>query len=225
MGAGASSRTAPINGVEQVDSMIANDFRIKLATTLVRNLITRRERVNGALSEDDKAVINVEVQSLIREYLIFIWLRKLYPLQTMVASKYVDIVWHQHILYTREYAQFCKRNLGSFLHHTPKLPSTGSTSDKSNPTYTKLLIRYRYHTKLEPPRQFWPQSKELKAQEIALKRQMIEDGSYVRFWDDEISKPKPSTQKQQTKPRSSSASSYIYGGSSSDGADLAAAII
>lgn len=31
----------------------------------------------------------------------------------------LDEVWHQHILYTRKYAEDCKRFLGFFLHHTP----------------------------------------------------------------------------------------------------------
>lgn len=214
MGTGASSRTGTLNGVEQVDSMIADDFRNTLTTTLVRKLLKSWHASDEELKH--------EVGKLVHEYLIFIWLRKLYPLQTMPASKHVDIVWHQHILYTREYAQFCKRNLGSFLHHTPKMPSTGSTADKSNPNYTKLLIRYRYHTKSEPPEEFWPQSDTLRAQETALKRQMLDDGSHVRFWDDEISKPTQSTNARKKHKALTKKSSSAY---SVGGADLTAAII
>lgn len=34
-------------------------------------------------------------------------------------SNDIDEVWHQHILYTRKYAEDCKRFIGFFLHHEP----------------------------------------------------------------------------------------------------------
>lgn len=39
----------------------------------------------------------------------------------MVAmpSQVVDIAWHEFILFTRDYNEFCKKALGRFLHHTP----------------------------------------------------------------------------------------------------------
>ena len=39
----------------------------------------------------------------------------------MVAmpSEIVDVVWHEFLLFTREYETFCKKGLGRFLHHTP----------------------------------------------------------------------------------------------------------
>src|SRR5262245_33506869 len=35
----------------------------------------------------------------------------------------VDIGWHTFVLHTREYAQFCARVAGRFLHHVPEHPS------------------------------------------------------------------------------------------------------
>ena len=39
----------------------------------------------------------------------------------MVAmpSEIVDVLWHEFILFTREYQLFCKKGIGRFLHHTP----------------------------------------------------------------------------------------------------------
>ena len=39
----------------------------------------------------------------------------------MVAmpSQAVDVAWHEFILFTRHYKQFCEKALGRFLHHTP----------------------------------------------------------------------------------------------------------
>ncbi|MCF2947585.1 hypothetical protein L0668_05655 [Paraglaciecola aquimarina] len=36
-----------------------------------------------------------------------------------MPSQVVDVAWHEFILFTREYAQFCSKGLGRFLHHTP----------------------------------------------------------------------------------------------------------
>lgn len=39
----------------------------------------------------------------------------------MVAmpSQAVDVAWHEFILFTREYSDFCRQAFGRFLHHTP----------------------------------------------------------------------------------------------------------
>ncbi|MGB0128057.1 MAG: hypothetical protein WBP72_10490, partial [Rhodocyclaceae bacterium] len=36
-----------------------------------------------------------------------------------MPSQVVDDLWHEFILYTRNYDLFCRRGLGRFLHHTP----------------------------------------------------------------------------------------------------------
>jgi hypothetical protein len=36
-----------------------------------------------------------------------------------MPSQVVDELWHEFILYTREYQQFCRKAFGGFLHHTP----------------------------------------------------------------------------------------------------------
>lgn len=36
-----------------------------------------------------------------------------------MPSQVVDVAWHEFILFTRAYQQFCTKSLGRFLHHTP----------------------------------------------------------------------------------------------------------
>ena len=36
-----------------------------------------------------------------------------------MPSQVVDDLWHEFILYTRHYQQFCGKAFGGFLHHTP----------------------------------------------------------------------------------------------------------
>ena len=48
-----------------------------------------------------------------------------------MPSKVVDAFWHEFILHTRAYAQWCELTLGRFLHHTPAeaLGATASDND------------------------------------------------------------------------------------------------
>ena len=48
-----------------------------------------------------------------------------------MPSQVVDAAWHEFILFTRNYAAFCSRALGRFLHHTPAeaMPSPTTASD------------------------------------------------------------------------------------------------
>ena len=43
-------------------------------------------------------------------------------------SKQIDDIWHEFILFTRDYYHFCKNYLGQFIHHVPKMPTTKSKS-------------------------------------------------------------------------------------------------
>jgi len=53
--------------------------------------------------------------------------------QRMVAmpSQVVDDAWHEFILFTRQYDQFCRNAFGRFLHHTPAeaMPSRTAASN------------------------------------------------------------------------------------------------
>lgn len=39
-----------------------------------------------------------------------------------MTSDIVDTVWHQFILFTPQYHEFCDRFIGHYLHHVPRLP-------------------------------------------------------------------------------------------------------
>jgi len=36
-----------------------------------------------------------------------------------MPSQVVDVAWHEFILFTRNYAEFCQKSHGRFIHHTP----------------------------------------------------------------------------------------------------------
>lgn len=64
-----------------------------------------------------------------------------------VASPIVDDVWHQFILFTRKYAEFCDRVVGRFLHHMPRTSYTPVPADAGS-----NLVHYyeRYFGSLHP---------------------------------------------------------------------------
>ena len=57
-----------------------------------------------------------------------------YELGGFRPSELVDVGWHTFLLYTREYASFCQRIAGHFIHHNPSdipgvdYPTIGNTN-------------------------------------------------------------------------------------------------
>jgi hypothetical protein len=68
----------------------------------------------------------------------------------------VDDLWHTFILFTREYASFCQKVAGRFIHHTPSQERTTSTR-----AYERMLDDYRKVFGEEPPSWVWPAPIEL----------------------------------------------------------------
>ena len=47
-----------------------------------------------------------------------------------MPSQVVDDLWHEFILYTRDYQRFCKKAFGAYMHHTPAVAlGRGQTDD------------------------------------------------------------------------------------------------
>lgn len=65
-----------------------------------------------------------EYQEAFTEFKKYVALVGLYGKRISMASPKVDEVWHQFILFTREYSDFCDGMLGKFLDHRPKTSYT-----------------------------------------------------------------------------------------------------
>jgi hypothetical protein len=50
--------------------------------------------------------------------------------EPLTPSDAVDVGWHTFVLYTREYAQFCDRIAGRFIHHVPTDDTSESTVEQ-----------------------------------------------------------------------------------------------
>jgi len=49
-----------------------------------------------------------------------------------MPSQAVDDLWHEFILYTRNYEKFCRRAFGGFLHHTPAVMMASKAQGKND---------------------------------------------------------------------------------------------
>lgn len=84
--------------------------------------------------------------------------------QMVAPAPIVDIVWHQHLVFTRSYAELC-RLIGKTIHH---IPSTHSQSEQVRLEQARLYTQERYHEQFgEQAADIWqyssmPDSLELK---------------------------------------------------------------
>ncbi|HLC37619.1 MAG TPA: hypothetical protein VJJ53_02460 [Candidatus Nanoarchaeia archaeon] len=63
-----------------------------------------------------------------------------------MASKQVDVVWHQFILFTKQYSVFGDEMLGRYIHHSPE---TSHTRGSQN-SVSKFIEAYNTHYGILP---------------------------------------------------------------------------
>lgn len=87
-------------------------------------------------------------ERVIMEYKKFMYL---ICTKTEAAPCYlVDQVWHQHILYTKDYADFCQKFYGGFIHHNPDRYKNASSG-----LYEQTLLNYQKTFDQYPPKDIW----------------------------------------------------------------------
>lgn len=89
-----------------------------------QGLLNRLERHHPGFQRKDSALVS---RGLRQFFLAHLMSGKRY---VSMPSQVADDLWHEFILYTREYDAFCRRAFGDFLHHTPAVVL--STERKSN---------------------------------------------------------------------------------------------
>ena len=78
-----------------------------------RGLLQRLEQHHPGFQRKDSALVS---RGLRQFFLAYLMSGKRY---VSMPSQVADDLWHEFILYTREYDAFCRRAFGGFLHHTP----------------------------------------------------------------------------------------------------------
>lgn len=94
----------------------------------------RAPYVREKLGIEKKISSDIEFMEAFTEFKKYVVLAMLNPATRMeMPSRIVDEVWHQFILFTKEYHEFCNRFLGHYMHHSPKTSFTpGQPEDKEN---------------------------------------------------------------------------------------------
>jgi len=74
-----------------------------------------------------------------------------------MPSEVVDDLWHEFILYTQNYARFCKAAFGKFFHHIPAVPLQGFSDapDSSSAHQAELVAIQQQGERTESLRRTW----------------------------------------------------------------------
>ncbi len=78
------------------------------------------ESIQKKLTKKYPQLSDADVQSVMTALKVFFVICNARGKQMVsMPSQVVDVAWHEFILYTRQYKEFCDLGLGGFLHHTP----------------------------------------------------------------------------------------------------------
>jgi hypothetical protein len=102
---------------EPTTTRTLNEHRNQLPTTLADRLVARIAAEHPELSADLPARILDQTFAFLETCAT--------ATEPIGPSTLVDIGWHAFILYTHEYAEFCDRIAGRFIHHVPDDGPTG----------------------------------------------------------------------------------------------------
>ncbi len=86
-----------------------------------------KERLVGKVFLNDESY-----EKSFKEFKRYISLIILGHKNVAMTSKSVDIIWHQFIIFTKEYHEFCYKFFGRYLHHVPETSSTPIKVDDRN---------------------------------------------------------------------------------------------
>lgn len=89
-----------------------------------------------------------EVTDILSEVVKYLNLTAYYE-QRLTPSLMVDYAWHEFILCTKAYSEFCQDHFGKYIHHHP-----GGTGKENRKQFRNTLMYYRKHFG-EPAEKFW----------------------------------------------------------------------
>ena len=78
----------------------------------------------------------------------------------LTPSARIDLAWHEFILFTRTYENFCEEQLGKMIHHEPS-----DNHEVNSQQYAHTLAHYRDRFG-EPPSEYWGGAKVLSDQNV-----------------------------------------------------------
>lgn len=77
----------------------------------------------------------------------------------VTPSKIIDIIWHEHLLFSQAYRQFCDHVIEYTFDHHPELLPLKDQTGQFNAQYLDTLDLYRNEFGMEPPADIWDNTK------------------------------------------------------------------
>ena len=90
-----------------------------------------------------------QVPEILKETLRFMHLTTVAG-ERLTPSHIVDLAWHEFILFTRYYSEFCKKHLGKYIHHNP-----GGDESLNRQCFKKTHYWYQKTFHEAPAQQYW----------------------------------------------------------------------
>ncbi len=77
----------------------------------------------------------------------------------VTPSKIIDVVWHEHLLFTRAYRQFCEEVIAYQFDHNPELIPMADETGRFNAQYLDTIDFYVSEFGFKPPTDIWGETK------------------------------------------------------------------
>ncbi|MFY7839252.1 MAG: glycine-rich domain-containing protein [Lacibacter sp.] len=90
----------------------------------------------------------------IHEYKKFVYLGVISNFQ-VTPSKVIDVVWHEHLLFTKPYRDFCENIIQHNFDHHPELIPIDEQTEQFAEQYVKTLLLYRTEFGKDAPVEIW----------------------------------------------------------------------
>ena len=90
----------------------------------------------------------------IEEYKKFIYLGVVGDF-VVTPSKYIDVIWHEHLLFSKAYREFCNDVIHYQFDHQPELITFEDQTELYTEQYLETLDLYRKEFFMEPPEDIW----------------------------------------------------------------------
>jgi hypothetical protein len=116
----------------------------QLVSEVLTNNQVLYDKISGSLHCSPQ-----EVPDALREVIRFLFLTTKNTDGLLTPSVRVDQAWHEFILCTRAYWEFCQQNFGHMIHHYP-----GGLSVTNKAQFSRTLELYNEYFQTPPPR-YW----------------------------------------------------------------------
>jgi hypothetical protein len=117
----------------------------------------------------------------IAEYKKFVYLGVISDF-SVTPSKIIDQVWHEHILFTQGYHDFCENVIHYRFDHNPELLPSPEQINVFSAQYKDTLALYKTEFNMDPPEEIWAATKfsnKIKRNKLSVSRMKKKDNQPV----------------------------------------------